>query len=327
MTHVPPRVPPAVLAPVRLVIGDEELLAARAVAEVGAAARRGDPDADVRELDAADLGPGDLYELFSPSLFGGRRVVVVRNGQQADKELTAALVDYARQPSDEVSLVVAHTGGNRGKALADGLRKAGAVVVECPKIKKYADRLRFVRAEVAGCGGTAGEEAAQAILDAVGNDLRELAAACSQLVADTGGTVTADAVARYHRGRAEVNGFTVADRVMVGDAGGALESLRWALSLGVDPVPIADALADGVRTVSRVASAGHGNAYALAGRLQLAPWKVERAQRQARGWSEAGLRAAMAVAAQANADVKGAAGDTAYALEHAILAITAARRT
>jgi DNA polymerase-3 subunit delta len=311
---------------VRLVLGDEELLVARAVSAVGTAALQEDAEADIRELEASELGRGDLYELLSPSLFGGRRVVVVRNAQHADREVGAALLDYAAAPADDICLVLTHPGGAKGKALVDGLRKTGAVVVPCERIRKYGDRLRFVREEIAGAGGSIGEEAAQAVLDAVGNDLRELAAACSQLVSDTGGAVDTATVARYHRGRAEVTGFTVADQTMVGEVGAALESLRWALSLGVDPVPIADALADGVRTVSRVASAGRASAYVLAGELALAPWKVERAQRQARGWTEEGLSQAMTVAARANADVKGAAGDPAYALERTVLAIAAARR-
>ena len=63
---------------VRLVLGDEELLATRAVGEVVAAARAEDPDAEVREYAAGDLVPGEFAEMTSPSLFGGRRVLVVR---------------------------------------------------------------------------------------------------------------------------------------------------------------------------------------------------------------------------------------------------------
>ena len=53
-----------------------------------------------------------------------------------------------------------------------------------------------------------------AIIDAVGSDLRELAAVCSQLVADTDGAVDATAVRRYYSGRAEVKGFDIADKAV-----------------------------------------------------------------------------------------------------------------
>ena len=70
------------------------------------------------------------------------------------------------------------------------------------------------------------------LIEAVGSDLRELAAATSQLVADTDGTVDESAVRRYYRGRAECPGFAVADKAVAGDRAGALEALRWAQLAG-----------------------------------------------------------------------------------------------
>jgi len=263
--------------------------------------------------------------MLSPSLFGGGRVLVVQDGQDVKKDVLAALVAYARDPEDDVVLVVTHAGGVKGKALADGLKAAGADVVPAMKIGKHRERVDFVRNEIRRQGGKIGEEAAEALLAAVGNDLRELVAACSQLVADTGGRIDTAVVAQYYQGRAEVSGFTVADAVMLGDVPAALEALRWALHVGVDPVPIADAIADGVRTVARVAAAGKGSAYQLAGSLGMPPWKVERAQRQARGWTAEALVDAMRAAADLNAAVKGGSDDRGYALERAVFAVIAAR--
>jgi DNA polymerase-3 subunit delta len=317
--------PDDLLTPLRLVAGDEELLVSRAIAAVTAAARADDPAADVREVDASSVHPGELDEMLGPSLFGGRRVVVMRSGQDVGKDLASALLAHAADPAEGTVLVVTHAGGAKGKAFADSLRAAGATEVQCARVTKLKDRLAFVRAEIRALGGRCTDAAAELLLDAVGAELREIASACSQLVADTGGMVEETAVRRYHRGRADANGFNVADATMVGDVGGALESLRWALSVGVDPVPIADALADGVRTVARVSGGRRSNAYQLAGELGMPPWKVERAQRQGRGWSPEGLAAAMGVAARLNGDVKGGAEDRVFALERAILAIAAAR--
>jgi DNA polymerase III subunit delta len=313
--------------PLRLVLGDEELLVARAVAEVTAAARAADPEADVRELAAGELAAADLYDLLSPSLFGGRRVVVLGGAHEAKADVVEALRAYVADPTDEVVLVLVHPGGARGKALVDAVRKAGAVVVECAKVTRAEERQAFVRAEVARAGGAITAGAVAVLLDAVGNDLRELATACSQLVADTGGRIDADAVTRYHRGRAEVTGFAVADRAVVGDVPGALEALRWALAVGVAHVLVADALADGVRSIARVSSAGRGNPYAMASALGMPPWKIKRAQSQARGWTAAGLSQAMRTVANLNADVKGVAADPAYALEAAIRDLATARAT
>lgn len=308
-----------------LVLGEEELLVVRAVDEVIAGVRAVDPGAEVHDQEAAALSPGEVAGMLSPSLFGGARVLVVRRGQDARKDLVTALLSYVADPDPDVTLVVTHAGGAKGRALSDGLRQVGARVVPAAKVNRHRERVEFIRTEVRNLGGRCSDEAAEALLAAVGNDLRELASACSQLVADTGGTVDAATVSRYYRGRAEVSGFTVADAVMVGDIAGALEALRWALQIGVNPVPIADALADGVRTVARVASAGRGRPQQLAGTLGMPPWKVERGQRQARGWTPQGLVEAMQVAAEANAAVKGGAEDNGYALERAIVQVGRAR--
>jgi DNA polymerase III subunit delta len=57
------------------------------------------------------------------------------------------------------------------------------------------------------------------------------------------------------------------------------------------------------------------------------PWKIKRAQSQARGWTAAGLSQAMRTVANLNADVKGVAADPAYALEAAIRDLATARAT
>jgi DNA polymerase-3 subunit delta len=269
---------------------------------------------------------GELAEMLSPSLFGGRRILVVRSAQDAKKDVVAALLAYVKEPDSDVTLVLQHNGGGKGKVLADGLRAAGARVVPAPRITRARERVEFVTAEIRRLGGRAGDDAAESLIAAVGTDLRDLVSACSQLVADTGGAIDARTIARYYRGKAEVSGFQVADAAMLGDIAGALEALRWALHIGVDPVPIADALADGVRTVARVASAGRGSSYQIAGNLGMPNWKVERAQRQARGWTADALVDAMRVAAECNAAVKGGADDREYALERAVFAVVAARQ-
>ena len=317
-----PAAPPSLV----LIRGDESLLVDRAVQRATAAARRADPETERREAPTAGLGVGEFADLVAPSLFAEPRVVVLRGVQDATKELAAAVLGYAAAPVDGVMLVVHHSGGARNKPLADGLVKAGATVVECAKITRPAERIDFVRAEIKAAGGTATPEGVAALVDGVGNDLRELASAAAQLVADTGGMIDDTAVRRYHRGRAEVNGFAVADLVVAGNVAGALEALRWALGIGVPQVVIADALADGVRTIAKVAATGGGSPYQLAAQLGMPPWKIERARVPARSWSAEGLARAMATVAELNADVKGQAADPDYALERAVIAIGRARR-
>ena len=198
-------------------------------------------------------------------------------------------------------------------------------VVECPKLKWASERETFVKQEVAAAGGSITDSAVRALVAAVGNDLRELATACSQLVADIGGAIDEEKVSRYYRGKAEATGFVVADRAVDGDVAGALEVLRWGLDVGLAPVLVTSALAGNLRTIAKVAQAGRGSAQSLVKQLGMPSWKIEKAQRQSRAWQPAGIARAIAAVAAADAEVKGAGTDPAYALERAVLAIVAAR--
>jgi DNA polymerase III subunit delta len=324
----------AVLVPLTLITGEEELLVSRAVARIVAAARGADTDTDVRDLqpDAVDLA--DLLDLLSPSLFGSLRVVILRDAGDLEREVLDALVAYVAHPEPEVVLV-AMLRGAKGKALADALRAGGARVVDCPRVRWPEERLAFLRAEVTAAGRRASDAALQTLLDAVGQELRELATALDQLLSDTEGPLDDETVARYHRGRAVASGFLVADRAIDGDAAGALELLRAGLAGGFAdgsfvvrpegvPVVVAAALASGLRDIVRVKSAG-GPPGDLARSLGMAPFKIRKARAQGRDWHPDGLRRAVAAAARADADAKGGAADPAYALERAVLAVVAAR--
>ncbi len=317
---------PEASAAVHLALGDDEFLRARSCAEIVAAARVADPSIDVQEITAAGSDPGDLAEMLGLSLFAERRLVLVEGTQEATKDFADAVAQAVEAHESELILVLTHTGGARNKALVDRVKKAGATWHDCAKLTRQEDRLRFIRRDAERAGGSISTAATAAILDAVGNDLRELAAATGQLVFDAGGQIEADDVARYHRGRAEISGFSVAERTLVGDLPAALEALRWALDQGVAAVLIADALADGVRTAARVVSVGRGDPYDLARTLGLPPWKVKRAQQQARGWKVTGLHEALQIVAAVNADVKGVAASADYALESAVRQLIAAKQ-
>lgn len=266
-----------------------------------------------------------MFDLLSPSLFGSRRVLVISAAQDLRTAALAALDPFLDARSDDTTIVLVHAGGAKGKAVLDAARRVQARQIVCSRLTRADERLDFIRGEVRRAGGSIAPDAAALLLDAIGSDLRELAQAADQLVADSGGRVSADTVTSYYRGRAEVSGFAVSDRAVVGDTGGALETLRWALSIGTPAVVVADAMADGVRSVARISAAGRGNPYQLAQRLGMPPWKVKRAQSQARGWTDEGLHDALQVVAELNADVKGAAVDAEYALERAVLRLARAR--
>ena len=316
-----------VLAPLTLAVGQEDLLLDRVVQQVVAAARAADADTDVRDLTSDALQPGTLAELTSPSLFAERKVVIVRNAQDLSADTIKDVKKYLDAPVEEITLVLLHAGGAKGKAMLDAARKAGAREVACPKMTKAGDRLAFVRGEFRTLGRSATPEASQALVDSIGSDLRELASACAQLAADVEGTIDVPVVARYYTGRAEATGFEVADLAVTGRTAEALERLRWALAVG-QPLPgITFALASGVRAIGKLASAPRGaNPGQLARELGMPPWKIDRVRQQMRGWTGDGVSVALRAVAEADAAVKGGGADPAYALEKAVVAIARASR-
>jgi DNA polymerase-3 subunit delta len=310
-------------SPLHLVLGDEELLVERAVAGVLRSARQragtgpGADNVPVSRVRAGEIDTYELAELLSPSLFADERVVVLEAAGEAGKEAAALIASAAADVPPGTVLVVLHSGSGRAKALADELRALGAQVHPCARITKFSERADFVRGEFRSLGVKVDEDTVTALLDAVGSDVRELASACSQLVADTGGHVDATAVRRYHSGKAEVKGFDIADKAVTGDVEGAAEALRWAMMRGEPRVVLADALAEAVHTIGRVGPLS-GDPYRLAAELGMPPWRVQKAQKQARRWSRDTVATAMRVVATLNADVKGAVADADYALEAAV---------
>jgi DNA polymerase-3 subunit delta len=305
-----------------LIVGAEEFLLSRAVT-AAIDARRGAADSvgvDVADVAASECDPFQLQELTSPSLFGDDRILVLSAVQEADKALLSAVVDLigARQAD---RLIMTHAGGAKGKSVLEALKSAGVdlVTVEAPRAGR--DREQWVADEVARHSGTIDRDAVAELVVALSSDLRELATVVAQLVADAGPHLTRETVLTYHRGRSELTGFVVADRAVEGQVAAAIEAARWALATGVEPVLISSSLAANLRLIGLVAGAERRSPEALAGQLKQPPWKIRRAQGWLRRWRPEALVEAMAAVAAADAEVKGAGDDAAYAVERAVLAV------
>ena len=312
--------------PLTLVTGAEELLRDRAVQHARDAARKADPEAQVYDVSCVDLEAGRLAELASPSLFGGGAILVVRDLQDAGEQVAADLLRLVRQQDEGVVLVLVHNGGVKGRALLDAVRKAKPVVIDCKPLSWESEKIKFVQAEFSRHRRSIKPDAAAALVAALGTDLRELAGACTQLLADSEGTVDQALVERYHAGRIEATGFKVADAAVVGHSGDALRLLRHALAVGEEPPKINAALAVVLRNLGRVGGFPKGmRDEDVARDLKIAPFQVRKARGQLRGWSPDGVAAAITAVAHADEQIKGGGTDPVYALEKAVVAIAGAR--
>ena len=311
--------------PLILISGPEAVIADRALSTTLDELRASAPDLEVIRLTAETYEAGALGMHASPSLFGGSKCIVVADLDEAPDELQEDLLAFLAAPDPDVTLVVTHKSGQRGKKVLDTLKKSQARVLEAPAIKSDRDKTDFAMHEFRRAGRRATPDAVRALIEAIGKDVRELASACQQLVADTTGTIDEDLVAKYHGGKVEATGFKVADAAVAGNAGEALRLLRHAIATGVDPVPIVAVLAQQLRQLVKVGAAGRGRSADIARDLGMAPWQVDKARRGLTGWGPEGLAEAIQAVANADFEVKGGGRDPVYAVERAVLTITRAR--
>jgi DNA polymerase III subunit delta len=306
-------------APVILVSGPESFLAERATRQLRDFLKLEDPSLEVSDLQADSYAPGELITLASPSLFAEPRLIRVAQVEKCSDAFLVEALAYVQNPAEDTYLVLRHNGGVRGKKLLDAIRggAGNAIEIVCAELKKDTDKYEFASSEFRSAGKRVTASALRSLVAAFSDDLAELSAACQQLIADASAEVTETTVDRYYGGRIETNAFKVADSAIAGRYGEALITLRHALSSGADPVPIVAAFASKIRTMARVFQV-RGSSAQLAAQFGLAPWQVERAQRDLRGWDDEGLARSIEMLAETDANVKGGGRDPVFALERLI---------
>jgi DNA polymerase-3 subunit delta len=163
-----------------LIQGSESLLADRAIAQILATKSQ----SQVITLLASEVEIGVITDNLAPSLFGDQRVVVIKEIQDLDSDCSEEISTYLESQDENLTLLLWHKGGVKGKALVDKVKKAGAQIIAAEAIKKESEKSDFVRSEFKRLNRKITTEAVQALLDSLGSDLRELSAACSQLASD-----------------------------------------------------------------------------------------------------------------------------------------------
>ena len=305
-----------------LLMGSEEVLADRALSRI----EQEKVGAEKVTLDGSEIAPGDFSNETAPSLFGQERLVVLRELQDIPEEAQAEILHFLADQPGDITLVLVHPGGVKGKAFIEKLKKAKVTFIACDAIKKDGEKIELVKAEALDRGRKISNDAARALVDAAGADAREMISTLHQLISDTHGLIEFKDVNALFAGRVETTSFAVADAILESSLGDALVTLRQALDTGVDPVVIVNSLASALRTLAKVGSAPRSaRAAELAPVLGMAPWQVDKARRQLTGWNGPGITQAINAIARADSQVKGGGSDPAYACEQALMAIAAAR--
>ena len=255
----------------------------------------------------------------TPSLFVPRRAVVVR-GAESLKGDAQGLEAYLDDPNPGVALILIAAKPDGRKAVWKRLLER-ANVVKAEPLKGRALRARVVD-ELRRRHLALDDEATDALVERVGQDLRRLIGEIEKLEAFAGGagSVTAETVsAVLGRGIAQPL-YRLSDALLSRKPSEVLALAEEVLDEGEAPPLVLGALFRALRQVRGVHALGGARAsqQELASRLRIQPFRVPDVLEAARRWPEKDVRRALSAFGRADRRLK-TGGDARVALSAAVV--------
>lgn len=286
---------PQRLAPAYLVVGGDDYLTERALAEI----LSGVEEVNIDEY-GAESDPEDLFQaLRTAPMFGDQRVVVLSSVDAYSAELTNRITDYLAEPNPSVCLVIA--GSKVPAKLAEAVQKVGRRI-EATKGKRT-DLFGWLRSEAKTRGLTPAGDALGALVEALGEDRLALSHGLDELslALGEGRRFGAEDVRRQFRGRADIRVFGFIDSVASRQTGEALQSLHQLLRQGESPQSLFWMLA---RHLRLLILAQDSPAAKVAKKLGVPVWRAEKLVRQAANFTPQELTSAYETLAAADQKMK-----------------------
>lgn len=285
---------------------------------------------DASELDAAAR---------TASLFGGRRLVILRAAQSMRPAEQKKVIAYLKKPVPSTSLVLIVRGAGpssrdpkRSKAAkaARAYKKAveagGGRTVDCPR-PSARDLPRMAESALSDAGLSIDREGLHALVDAIGEDLGALWQAVEKLALFKAGQgrVKVDDVAEVVADTRTQSVFALTDAVAEGKLDRALGGLRRLIRDGDSPLTILGHLSRHFRILARVqALAVRGDsADTIRSALGLHPFVVKKSIQQSRRFRPGSLARKLGRLAEADRSLKGGAMPDALELELLVGALCA----
>lgn len=311
------------LKPVYLIHGKDEFLLQAAVRRLRAMFEAADPSQmDVDVFDAKQATGEEIVAAANTLPFvSPRRLVLVRNIDQMPAAEHPLLVAYVESPSPTTCLVLEGAGLAKNTRLFKALEAAGAVAeYAAPQRRELAS---WVAKAVSEKGKRIERDAAEALVNATGGELRRMDAEADKLVAYVGDRdviEAADVEAVVTTGAPSIWRFL--DALAARDAAAALTAARSLLLSGEAPLML---LAAAVRRIRQLISAKalleRGGISDVSRELGLKDWQARRAAHEASRFHETELAAALRSAACAEQDMKTSRGDAGLVLERWVIRV------
>jgi DNA polymerase-3 subunit delta len=186
-------------------------------------------DADGERAELADV----LDELRSFAMFGGAKLVVVRDADAFISRFREQLEEYVANPSQSGTLVLRLNSLPSNQRIYKAIAKVGTIE-DCNPPK---DVVRWVAEHGQSAHGIRlSADAARLLVELVGNDLGRLDGELAKLALqadDKGGKVDADAVTNSAAFQREQEMWDMTNELAAGNAAGALR--RWRQLVQLDP--------------------------------------------------------------------------------------------
>ncbi len=319
--------------PVYVVVGDEQVFAARVVA----AARKHVVDAATAgfNVDVFEAGETPVNKIVDSAntmpMMARRRLIILRSVERLEKSEekaksspSDALAEYVQSPSPSTVMLIVGSKLDGRRKLATVAKKAN-ILVECAPLRPNMLPL-FVREETKRRGHAIASDVADALVDLVGNELASLLDAIERLSLYVGDKqeITEEAVeaciARVRVGSV----WGLSDAVAARDRATALRLLNENYDPRDRGLPLHGLLASSIRKMLKLRALLDSGASAdeAAKRAGFPPFKAQEAARQAKRFKPGELERAVAIFAEADLALKGSKRPPLLVLEDAIVRLT-----
>ena len=306
-----------------LISGEEQALTDTAMLSIMQKAQSADDQQlSVTVMDAKGCSASEVESnLRTGSLFGGRRVVIVKDAQSLHPQERKKLCAYLAKPVRDTTLVVVVRGAgpktrdpkkssaaSAARAYQKAVEKGSGVLVDCPRPSaRQLPRLAKQYLQEAGLG--VDEDGLYALVDAVGEDLGALIQAVEKLsLYKLGkGRVSVDDVSMVVADTRNESVFELLDAVAEGNQRKALGGLRRMLRDGQSPLALLSHLTRHFRNMAQVqALSKRGESQkSIQTALGLHPFVVKKALQQSRRFTTQQLAQRLKLLAENDRKLKG----------------------
>ena len=293
--------------PVYLVKGDDPSLLSQGLSAL-LSELAGDDALGIEHLAAeADL-PVAVEALRTPSLFGDRRVIVVRDIGRFGAAAVEPVLEYLTEPSEDAVLVLVAGGGQTNRRLSDAVRKRGHVL-DTSVPQKAKEKTQWIADQISAGPVRLAPAATRKLTAHLGEDLGRLETLLAGLAAayGEGATVGEDELEPFLGEAGGVAPWDLTDAIDRGDTSAAVGALHRMLDGGQrHPMAVLSTLSRHVLALVRLDGAGVRSDAEAAAMIGTAPFPARKALAQSRKLGSDSIARAVRLVAQADLDLRGA---------------------